>query len=413
MYSMKQIYSFYLFLGLFLIPTIAFSQGFQVNFQGQKQQAMGCAGTALQTDGASLFFNPGASAFAKENSVNVATTPIFANVMYIDSATNDVYRTENPVGTPFSAYGLFQLKEDGKLKLGIAAYTPFGSTVQWEKNWIGRFAITRLELKAIFIQPTISYRISDKIGVGAGFVYSTGNVNLQKDIPVQFEDGTFAKAELAGKAQGFGYNLGVQINATEKLGIGLNFRSKVQMNLNDGEATFTVPSGLDPNFPDGKFVGGLPLPQVTTLGLSYKLDDKWAFVLDINHVAWKAYDTLAFDYETNTTSLLDTKSARDYKNIVAFRAGASYKVMKNLEIRFGGGYGLTPVQDGYVTPETPDGNRAYGTFGLGYELGEHFAIDASCYYTQITRADINKETNLSGTFTTKAIAAGIGFIYKW
>jgi long-chain fatty acid transport protein len=410
---MKQIYSFYLFLGLFLIPTIAFSQGFQVNFQGQKQQAMGCAGTALQTDGASLFFNPGASAFAKENSVNVATTPIFANVMYIDSATNDVYRTENPVGTPFSAYGLFQLKEDGKLKLGIAVYTPFGSTVQWEKNWIGRFAITRLELKAIFIQPTVSYRISDKIGVGAGFVYSTGNVNLQKDIPVQFEDGTFAKAELAGKAQGFGYNLGVQINATEKLGIGLNFRSKVQMNLNDGEATFTVPSGLDPNFPDGKFVGGLPLPQVTTLGLSYKLDDKWAFVLDINHVAWKAYDTLAFDYETNTTSLLDTKSARDYKNIVAFRAGAAYKVMKNLEIRFGGGYGLTPVQDGYVTPETPDGNRAYGTFGLGYELGEHFAIDASCYYTQITRADINKETNLSGTFITKAIAAGIGFIYKW
>lgn len=413
MYSMKQIYSFYLFLGLFLIPHVSYSQGFQVNFQGQKQQAMGCAGTALQTDGASLFFNPGASAFAKENSVNVATTPIFANVMYIDSATNDVYRTENPVGTPFSAYGLFQLKKDGKLKLGIAAYTPFGSTVQWEKNWIGRFAITRLELKAIFIQPTISYRISDKIGVGAGFVYSTGNVNLQKDIPVQFEDGTFAKAELAGKAQGFGYNLGVQINATEKLGIGLNFRSKVQMNLNDGKATFTVPEGLDPNFPDGKFVGSLPLPQVTTLGLSYKLNDKWAFVLDINHVAWKAYDTLAFDYEVNTTSLLDTKSARDYKNIVAFRAGASYKVMKNLEVRFGGGYGLTPVQDGYVTPETPDGNRAYGTFGLGYELGEHFAIDASCYYTQITRADINKETNLSGTFTTKAIAAGIGFIYKW
>ena len=410
---MKQIYSFYLFLGLFLIPHFSYSQGFQVNFQGQKQQAMGCAGTALQTDGASLFFNPGASAFAKENSVNVATTPIFANVMYIDSATNDVYRTENPVGTPFSAYGLFQLKKDGKLKLGIAAYTPFGSTVQWEKNWIGRFAITRLELKAIFIQPTISYRISDKIGVGAGFVYSTGNVNLQKDIPVQFEDGTFAKAELAGKAQGFGYNLGVQINATEKLGIGLNFRSKVQMNLNNGKATFTVPEGLDPNFPDGKFVGSLPLPQVTTLGLSYKLNDKWAFVLDINHVAWKAYDTLAFDYEVNTTSLLDTKSARNYKNIVAFRAGASYKVMKNLEVRFGGGYGLTPVQDGYVTPETPDGKRAYGTFGLGYELGEHFAIDASCYYTQITRADINKETNLSGTFTTKAIAAGIGFIYKW
>jgi len=410
---MKQIYSFCFLTSILFSTSIGLSQGFQVNFQGQKQQAMGCAGTALQKDGASLFFNPGASAFAKENSVNVATTPIFSNVMYVDSATNGVYRTVNPVGTPFSAYGLFQLKEDGKLKLGIAAYTPFGSTVQWEKNWIGRFAITRLELKAIFIQPTISYRISDKIGIGAGFIYSTGNMNLQKDIPVQFEDGTFAKAELAGKASGFGYNLGILFNATDKLAIGLNYRSKVQMNLKDGEATFTVPNGLDPNFPDGKFVGGLPLPQVTTLGFSYKFDDKWAFVLDINHVGWKAYDTLAFDYEQNTESLSDTKSARDYKNILAFRAGASYKLMENLELRFGGGYGLTPVQNGYVTPETPDANRAYGTLGLGYELGKHFEIDASCYYTQLKRADINNETNLTGTFTTKALAVGLGFIYKF
>ena len=410
---MKQIYSFSFLLSIFICQNIFYSQGFQVNFQGQKQQAMGCAGSALQKDGASLFFNPGASAFAKENAVNIAMTPIFANVMYVDSATNGVFRTQNPVGTPFSAYGLFQLKEDGKLKLGIAAYTPFGSTVQWEPNWIGRFALTRLELKAIFIQPTISYRISDKIGVGAGFVYSTGNVNLQKDIPVQFEDGSFAKAELAGKAKGFGYNLGVQFNATEKLSIGLNYRSKVQMNLNAGEATFTVPAALDANFPNGKFVGGLPLPQVTTLGFSYKLADKWTFVLDINHVGWKAYDTLAFDYEQNTASLLDTKSARNYKNIVAFRAGASFKIIENLELRFGGGYGLTPVQNGYVTPETPDANRAYGTFGLGYELGKHFAVDASCYYTQLKRADINQETNLSGTFTTKAIAVGLGFIYKW
>ena len=31
----------------FIFTQILFSQGFQVNFQGQKQQGMGCAGTAL------------------------------------------------------------------------------------------------------------------------------------------------------------------------------------------------------------------------------------------------------------------------------------------------------------------------------------------------------------------------------
>jgi len=411
--SMKQIYRFsILLLGIFSYSNL-FSQGFQVNFQGQKQQAMGCAGSALFTDGASLFFNPGAAAFSNENSVNVATTPIFANVMYVDSATKKAYRTENPVGTPFSIYGLFQFKKDSKLKYGIAVYTPFGSTVQYEKNWIGRFALTRLELKAIFVQPTIAYRITNKLGVGAGFVYSTGNVNLQKDIPVQFSDGTYGHAELAGKASGFGYNVGIDYKVTDKFSIGLNYRSKVQMNLKDGEATFTVPSSLDINFPDSSFTGGLPLPQVTTLGLGYKVNDKLDLVLDVNYVGWKAYDTLAFDYVQNTTSLADTKSARNYKSIFAFRAGASYKVVENFELRAGGGYGFSPVQAGYLTPETPDGNRAYVTFGLGYNLGKHFSIDASFYFTQIKRGDTNQETNLSGTFTTKAIAAGIGFIYKW
>ncbi len=407
---MKQVYFLILFLAL---SFSFFSQGFQVNFQGQKQQGMGCSGTALFQDGASLFFNPGSTAFAKESSINIATTPIFANVLYVDSTTGQGYRTENPVGTPFSAYGLFNLKKTPSIKLGLAVYTPFGSTVQWEKNWIGRFALTRLELKAIFIQPTISYRINDKIGIGAGFVLSTGNVNLQKDIPVQDSLGNYGHAELAGKALGFGYNVGIHYDVTEKLSIGITYRSKVQMNLNDGKATFTVPTSLDSNFPDGKFTGGLPLPQVTTLGFAFKANEKLTFVLDINHVGWKAYDTLAFDYTNNTTSLLDTKSPRNYKNIFAFRGGVSYDLIKNLEVRAGGGFGFTPVQNGYVTPETPDANRAYATFGLGYFFGKHFSMDASLYYTHLKRTDKNLETNLNGTFTTNAIAPGIAFVYKF
>jgi len=187
---MKKIYCYIL---LFFIPLFTFSQGFQVNFQGQKQQGMGCAGTALFLDGSSLFYNPGSIGFSNENSVNLAFTPVFANILYVDSATLEGYRSNSPMGTPFAAYGLFQLKENAPLKFGIAAYTPFGSTVQWEDNWIGRFALTRLKLMAIFIQPTFAYKMNDILSVGGGFVISTGSVNLQKDIPVQDADGNFAQ----------------------------------------------------------------------------------------------------------------------------------------------------------------------------------------------------------------------------
>ena len=403
---------------LLVVPLIfcaqsLFSQGFQVNFQGQKQQGMGCAGTALFQDGASLFYNPGSVGFSNENSVNVGMTDVFANVLYVDSATGEGFRTNSPIGTPFSAYGLFQAKKESRLKFGIAVYTPFGSTVQYEDGWIGRFVLTRLELKAIFIQPTVAYRINDHVSIGGGPILVTGNVNLQKDIPVQFTDGTYGHAELSGKATGYGFNVGLHNKLNDHWSLGLTYRSRVNMSLPNGEATFTVPEALAANFPNGKFSSSLPLPSVTTMGWAYTSGEKFAAVLDVNYVGWEAYDTLAFDYEQNTTSLSDTKSVRNYKNIFALRGGFSYRIMEEMDLRLGGGYGFSPVQNGYVTPETPDKNRAYYTFGWSYRFGAHFSMDLSVYYTQIKRGDRNLETNLAGTFTTKAIAPGFSLVYKW
>lgn len=396
---------------LYTISTNYFSQGFQVNLQGQKQQGMGGAGTALMQDGAALFYNPGGAAFVTGNEVNLAVTPTIARGAFLDANTKQISRTNSPVSTPFSVYGLFSLKDSNNIKVGLAIYTPFGSTVQWEDKWTGRFALTRLELKAIFFQPTLSFQINKKWGVGAGFVYSYGRVNLQKDIPTQDVNGNYGHAELAGKASGFGYNVGVYFKPTEKFSIGLTYRSKVNMKVKNGEATFNVPSSLSENFPNTSFTASLPLPQVATLGFAYKASNKLDLVLDINYVGWKAYDTLSFDYEVNTTSLIDTKSPRNYKNTFAFRAGAQYKFNDHITARLGLAYGITPVQNGYVTPETPDANRINYTVGLGYQVAKKFRVDASFLFTHLERTDTNLETNLSGTFKTNVIAPGLALIY--
>lgn len=402
-----------LFIGLLFLAQEFEAQGFQVNFQGQKQQGMGGAGNALPLDAASVFFNPGSVSFLKESSVNIGFTPTFANTLFEDANTTSIGRTNSPMGTPFSVYAVYRKNEESKFFYGLGIYTPFGSTIQYEDEWTGRFALTKLQLKSIFIQPTVSYKLNDKIGIGAGFVYTIGNVNLQKDIPVQDADGTYGHAELDGKASGFGYNVGLFVQATEKLNIGLSYRSKVNMEVAEGTATFTVPSSLTANFPSGTFSSALPLPQVATLGLAYKLNEKLAFALDVNYVGWKAYDTLAFDYAQNTASLIDTKSARNYKNTLAFRLGANYALTENLDARLGLAYGLTPVQNGYVTPETPDANRINYTAGLGYKIGDHFQLDASVFFTHLKRTDTNLETNLSGTFTTNVLAPGLAIIYKF
>jgi long-chain fatty acid transport protein len=403
-----------LLLIFILLPSVfCYSQGFQVNFQGQKQQAMGGAGTALPIDAASVFFNPGSIAFLKESSINCGVTPTFANTLFEDANTTSIGRTNSPMGTPFSAYAVYRKNAESKIFYGLGIYTPFGSTIQYEEAWTGRFALTKLQLKSIYFQPTLSYKLNDKIGIGGGFVYTIGNVNLQKDIPVQDTEGNYGHVELDGKARGFGYNLGLFVQASEKLNIGLSYRSQVNMEVAEGTATFTVPSSLSTNFPSGTFSSALPLPQVATLGVAYKLKEKWVLALDINFVGWKAYDTLAFDYAQNTASLLDTKSARNYKNILAFRLGTNYSLTEKLDLRLGVAYGFTPVQEGYVTPETPDANRFNYTAGLGYKIGEHFELDASLFFTHVKRTDTNLETNLSGTFTTNVISPGLAISYKF
>ena len=102
-----------------------------------------------------------------------------------------------------------------------------------------------------------------------------------------------------------------------------------------------------------------------------------------------------------------------YKNTFAFRGGAQYKFTQQVIARLGLAYGITPVQNGYVTPETPDANRINYTAGIGYQFGKHFKLDSSFLFTHLKRTDTNIETNLSGTFKTNVCAPGIAISYTF
>ena len=397
---------------LLSLPFLSRAQGFQVNLQGQKQQGMGGAGSALMQDGAAVFFNPGGVSFLKENSINVGANAVIANSAFLDSDNHSFARTVSPVATPFAAYAVWG-PDSSKLKFGLGAYTPFGSIVTWENGWTGRFALTSLKLQAIFIQPTVSYKVCDKLGIGAGFVIANGDVELKQDLPTLDVNGNYGKADLKGKASAYGYNAGIYYKPTDKLSFAVAYRSQINMKVKDGTATFTVPPSLVSNFPSGSFSASLALPSVVTLGAAYVINDKLSLALDINYIGWKCYDTLAFDYKTNTSSLQDTKLPRCYKNTFAFRYGAQYHITDKITARAGMGISLTPIKDGYVTPELPDANRLNLMAGLSYKIAKCFAVDASYTFEHFTRKDNNIALGLNGTYKTYISAIGLSLIYHF
>ena len=399
-----------------LLSYLSFAGGFQVNLQGQKQTGMGHCGTGLRLDAASILFNPGAVCFADSmSSIYAGASFIIPHTTYLELFPGTyTTSTELHIGTPFTLYTAIKLKRNKNIFLGGGIYTPFGSRNQWPDDWKGQFLIREIELKTIFIQPTMSYRVNEKLGIGGGPIFATGGFVLRKAIPVQDSSGFYGEGLLEGNATGFGFNAGIYFQASEKISFGLDYRSSVKVNVKDGSANFSVPASLKDYFPVTTFNSQIKLPQVITLGSGFCVNEKLKLALDINYVGWSSYDTLRIDFKDTTVKLQNIRSAREYKNVFIFRAGVQYKAGKIFLLRFGAYFDMSPAPDGYLTPETPDQNKIGITTGGTIMISEKFNFDFSFLYIEgIKRTDTNIETQFGGTYKSRAFVPGFSVEYNF
>jgi long-chain fatty acid transport protein len=403
-----------LLLVLALIPAISFAQGFQVNLDGEKQIGMGHTGTGLVQDAASVFFNPGAVVMLPDNYIQAGISPLLFRSDFNPAGTNVQDHTLNKIATPFNFYAAVGPKNSW-WKLGFGVYTPFGGLTDWGHNWNGKYVLESLDLKAIYFQPTLSIKLTSFLSIGGGFVYNRGSVDLTQAIPLTNSTGQDGQAELKGTGKGYGWNAGIYIKTEVGLTVGITHRSQVNTTISNGTATFIVPPSLQGNFTQpNTFTSTIPLPGTTSIGLGYSPCKKWLLAFDFNLVSWNAYKVLAFDYKYTTPALQNTKSQRNYQDAISLRGGAQYQANNKLALRFGGGYASTAVQDGYVTPEAPDANRAYVTGGLGYKLANKLDLDLSFEYEHLMqRSGTNIQNQLSGTYKTDVYIPGISLAYHW
>jgi long-chain fatty acid transport protein len=405
-------HAFIVLIGLCLSVRLT-AGGFQINLQGQKQTGMGHAGTGLCLDNAAILFNPGALSFLDSlRGIYFGASFIMPRTTYVDYSTRYETHPEKHTGTPFTLYAVYKFKKSAKWNCGLGIYNPFGSKVQWADDWKGQFLIREIDLKTFFIQPTVSYKINDKLGIGAGFVYATGSFSLRKGIPIQDTLGNYGEGNLEGKASGYGYNAGIYFRANEKFSIGIDYRSQVNVSVSGGSADFEVASSVAHYFPSTSFSTQLNLPQMATLGFGYCPNKKLKLALDVNYVGWKSYDSLRIDFEENTEKLKDISSARMYKDAYIFRIGGQYQCNEKWTVRLGAYYDMSPVKAGYLTPETPDTDKLGITAGASFHVTKKIHVDASFLYIEgKKRTDTNLETQFSGTYKTRVVVPGVSIEY--
>ncbi|MDE6490498.1 MAG: outer membrane protein transport protein, partial [Muribaculaceae bacterium] len=320
------------------------AEGYQVNTLSARQGGMAHTGTALKLGAESQLFNPAGMGFM-DHTLDISAS--VSGVMATGYATIDGTRheTSNKVSTPLMASAAFSIYDF--LKAGITIYTPYGSSINWTENWPGAVLNQSVDLATYTIQPTIAWKITPRLSIGAGLTIAWGNVNLNKGlvvpatvdmtlaaagIPYRFGDTTPASVNLTGTATvATGYNIGIMYDITDRWTAGASYRSLMKMRVKAGNASVsyandiarTALSSLDV-LNEANFKAEMPMPATLSIGTSYRPTNKITLALDAQLTFWNAYRTLDIEFLSQQLSPYNQHLIKEYSNAWAFRLGAQY-----------------------------------------------------------------------------------------
>lgn len=393
----------------------ALAEGYQINTLSSRQLALGHTGVSQKLGSESMYFNPAGMAFMNKTlDLSAGITGIAATA----SAENDgkTYKTSNKMSTPLYVYAAFNVYDF--LKAGVAFYTPYGSGINWGKDWPGALLSQKVDLKTYTIQPTLAWKITPKFSIGAGLTISWGTVNLDKALvsassmdalltatgnPYRYVDVTPASANLKGTSRiAVGYNVGVMYDFNEKLTVGASFRSKVGLKVESGDATVNYANELASTLlqnsagliNEANFNAEMPMPYTITFGVTYRPIKKLEISGDAQFTGWSAYKELTIDFISEKLDAFDQHLEKNYHNAWAVRLGAKYALTERLDLRGGISLDLTPVNNKYYNPETPGMTKITPSLGFSFRPFPRFSVDVACAYV----AGLG-EKNASYTYT--------------
>ena len=290
---------------------------------------------------------------------------------------------------------------------GISLYTPYGSSINWGENWPGAVLNQSVDLKVFTVQPTVSWRITDRFSIGAGAMISWGNVDLDKGLvsstsmdallgamqqPVRFNGVTPASVNLNGSsAVACGVNFGALWKISDKVNLGASFRSEMRMKVKKGTATVNYANeqaqALLGNSLDllnsTNFAASMPCPYVLTVGVSYTPADRLILAFDAQLTGWKAYDALDFSFDN--LPAYDQHIVKDYKNSMTYHLGAQYGVTSRFDARVGLMIDTSPCNKNYYNPETPGATKIEPSVGFSFRPVRGLSVDVAFMYVVGTK----------------------------
>ena len=147
-------------------------------------------------------------------------------------------------------------KLDNGLAFGAMISAPFGLKTEYDNGWQGRYFAQESEVEIVDLTLSAALDIvPDRFSVGAGLIYSRAEVTLSqavdfgtalfsnpatRSLPFARPQAADGFAEVQGDDTGLGFIVGANFSPTDKLAIGLSYRSEIDYELS-GSVDWTVP----------------------------------------------------------------------------------------------------------------------------------------------------------------------------
>ncbi len=295
----------------------------------------------------------------------------------------------------------------GNATFGFSLVVPGGLSKRWEDQPAKTYA-KEFTLQVVELNPTVGYKINDKLAVGAGIraVHSSGIVKSQ----------SIASRDLEGDSWDFGYNFALTYKPTKVLTLAATYRSNIDL-TETGTAKLYFPDNADYSGPHNKYDASVtvPLPAALNLAVAYTFETKTTLEFVYERTFWSAYETLDFNYNKSIGSLtptFDDPITKDWEDTNAFRLGVTQEYDAWTAMA---GFAIdeSPVPEKTLNFELPDSNAMLISLGGRYKVNESWEVGMSAL-ADIKESRTVKNDTVDGEFTNaKAYLITLGVEYTF
>lgn len=348
---------------------------YQINAQSAWSSGQADATVARVSTPDAIFYNPAGIAGIRGFSFTAGVSVAQLSMTYTDAnspATPSAsYTSVGPIPNLYGAWGLSE-----QLTLGIGVFAPYGLGGNWTEGWAGRQRMQRAALRAMYIQPTLGWRMSDRFQIGVGVAVVPGQVMMEQkiglvqDTMLELSDGDVeATAHFEGYTVAVSPAIGLRYSATPDLSVGLRYRMGAEPDF-EGRADFRgAPREFQEMLVDQKAtMHDMPFPHSVQAGVAYTLG--WlAAEADVNFTTWSQLDRLELTMEDDR---LDNELKFECEDTFSYHLGFEARLdqwVERLRVRAGAAYEPSPFPSETIHPFLPDTGSVNIALGTSYQFG--------------------------------------------